>query len=107
MEWYSFISSRWNALDLFVVPAAFVLHCLSFASDSWGHIPTLVANCLLFVRLLWVSLDARFGLVLLLNIVEAVLQLSYLMAVVVYFFGTLGIELFHDYTPGVHVCMRE
>ncbi|EGD78654.1 hypothetical protein PTSG_01632 [Salpingoeca rosetta] len=98
-DWYTYIASKWNVADLFIIPSALLCHCLSFVSFEWGHFFTLAGNCLLFVRLLWVSRDARFGLVLIWNIIEAVLHLSYIMAVVMYLFGVAGTELFHGYTP--------
>eukprot|EP00043_Microstomoeca_roanoka_P010896 m.103027 g.103027 ORF g.103027 m.103027 type:complete len:1325 (+) comp15028_c1_seq7:250-4224(+) len=99
-QWYSFVSSRWNITDLFIISAAFILQCCAiYKSMSSGHLLNLIANGLLLVRLLWVSKDAKFGLVLIWNIIGAVLHLSYFMAVILYFYGVLGIEVFHSYTP--------
>lgn len=87
-----------NKADLAIEVIAVVLIAIALADISRG-ITRLVANVALFSRLLWSTHNARMGLAVFTRITPVMLYLTVFIAIVMYMFAVLGMQLFSGIEP--------
>eukprot|EP00049_Salpingoeca_infusionum_P026927 m.29025 g.29025 ORF g.29025 m.29025 type:complete len:1552 (-) comp9106_c0_seq1:407-5062(-) len=85
-----------DKLDVLTCFTALVLVVTGTAlQSSSSQMPlALVANMLVFLRVVWISKDMQFGVLIVWHITEMVLHLSAFMMIVMYLYGAVGMELF-------------
>lgn len=91
-----FFTSNYNRLDVATVYPAFLLLLLAVC-DVAPESTSLAANCLLTLRVWWITRNGKLVCLLIARVSPIMLYISSFILIVMYMFAVLGMEVFGPY----------